>query len=231
MSLDLYAFIAVTPSSSTLDGLITMVKSDNSQRQMEIDKSGRFISRSLDVGPSRKFHCGYLPILSIKQFSIPSFVNPEYELIALHPEHFLPPGNMLAVCDPTTKICKAYVVARDRVLRESSDPSSPRFPPFHHVTESRSVPNHLNVFLIALNAEIKFRRYFGMIQPNPPIVPLPDDVLNTMSRTMELMELLYWRPVPTKGSPGEKIYAEAVAYVRQTPVRGASPDPTSAIER
>ena len=138
---------------------------------------------------------------------------------------------MLAVCDPITNICKAYVVARDRVLRESSDPSSPRFPPFHHVTESRSVPNHLNVFLIALNAEIKFRRYFGMIQPNPPTVPLPDDVLNTMSRTMELMELLYWRPLPTKGSPGEKIYAEAVAYGRQNPVRGARPDPTSTIER
>ena len=139
---------------------------------------------------------------------------------------------MLPICDPTTKICKVYVVARDRVLRESSEQSSPRFPPFHHVTESRNDDfDHLNVFLVALNAEIKFRRYFAMTQLNPPTVPLPDDVLSIMSRTMELMELLYWRPVPTKGSPGEKIYAEAVAYGRQNPVRGARPDPTGTIER
>lgn len=44
--------------------------------------------------------------------------------------------------------------------------------------------------LVALNAEIKFRRYFEMTLHNPPTVPLPADVLSIMTRTMELMELL-----------------------------------------
>src|SRR5258708_1833464 len=69
-----------------------------------------------------------------------------------------------------------------------------------------------------------------MTQLNPPTVPLPDDVLSIMSRTMELMELGGWRPVTTKGSRGEKYIARA-ALRRRNPVRGARPDPTGTIER
>jgi hypothetical protein len=50
MSLDLYAFIAVTASSSTLDALIEMVKSENDRQQREMDALGVIQSRSLDVG-------------------------------------------------------------------------------------------------------------------------------------------------------------------------------------
>jgi hypothetical protein len=34
---------------------------------------------------------------------------------------------------------------------------------------------------------------------NSPTTPLPDDVLDFMHLTVELVDLLYWKPVPTKG--------------------------------
>jgi hypothetical protein len=50
-SLDLYAFIAVTASSSTLDDLLDMVKSDNQRQQQEMDQFGITSGRSLNVSP------------------------------------------------------------------------------------------------------------------------------------------------------------------------------------
>jgi len=50
-SLDHYAFIAVTASSSTLYDLIKMVKDDNSRRQMMMDKTGHNSYRELNVSP------------------------------------------------------------------------------------------------------------------------------------------------------------------------------------
>jgi len=57
----------------------------------------------------------------------------------------------------------------------------------------------LNVFLVALNAEIKFHRYLEMIDSHPPTKPLPNRILALMRRTVELVELIYWVPVtPSK---------------------------------
>ena len=123
---------------------------------------------------------------------------------------------MLTVYDPTTGNHKNYVPATDRCLRESVDPDSPRLPPFHHETEDRIRDSHLNVFLVALNAEIKFRQYFEMIDSHPPKTPLPDWVLTLMHRTVELVELIYWEPVAIKGSPGEKILLERAARRAKT---------------
>lgn len=160
-----------------------------------------------------------------------SFKDPEYELVALHPEHFLPFDNVLLVYDPVTRTRKTYVAARDRVLRESPEPNSTPLPPFRHIGKEREQPNHLNVFLVALNAEIKFRRYFEMVRHDPPTVPLPDHVLNLMHSTMELIQLVYWEPVPTKGSHGEKVLAQIIAHRLQNPGRFARPNPKKNIER
>ncbi|KAH9975300.1 hypothetical protein BGW80DRAFT_1296329 [Lactifluus volemus] len=184
-SLDVYAFIAITPSLSTLDNLIQMVKSDNDYRQSEMDEIGRLYPRKLD-------------------FTAPCYVDPEYELVALHPEHFLPNGSSLLVCDPVTQGHKLYVVAQDRCLRESTDPNSNPFPPFHHRAKARGRDLHPNVFLVALNAEMKFRRYLKMVRANAPPAPLPDHVLALMHRTIELVDLLYWWPISTKGSSGSE---------------------------
>ena len=84
----------------------------------------------------------------------------------------------------------------------------------------------MNIFLVTLNAEIKFRRYFKMIQQHPPTTALPDDVLALMRRVVELVNLLYWVPVPTKGSKGYAILAERALLKRKNPERaGRSSQP------
>jgi len=89
----------------------------------------------------------------------------------------------------------------------------------------------MNVFLVILNADIKFRRYFEMIALDPPVTPLPDDVLALMKRTTELVELLYWKPVPSRGSLGEHIMADAIGNRRRNFKRAARPDPAKTMER
>jgi hypothetical protein len=99
-------------------------------------------------------------------------------------------------------------VAQDQCLRETTDPSSPCIPPFHHTQSSRQGINQLNVFLVIINAEIKFQHYFQMVHEDPPITPLAEDVLSLMHRTIDLVKLIYWRPLPRKGTEGYKILAE-----------------------
>lgn len=76
-----------------------------------------------------------------------------------------------------------------------------------------------------LNAEIKFRRYFEMIRQNPPGGPSPDDVLALMHRTMELVDLLYWKPEPTPGSIGEAIRLRTLEHRRSNVPRDARRPP------
>jgi len=187
-SLGLYAFIAITPSASTLEELIQMVQSDNGDRQRDIN-------------------CGDLTWRTLC-FTSPCFDNPQYELVALHPEHFLPNGFPLTVYDHETGTYKNYVAARDRCLRETVDPSSHRLPPFRHRAVSREGSSKPNVFLVALNAEIRFRRYLKMVEATPPPTPLPDHVLSLIDRTIELVRLIYWQATPTKGSKGERVLAQ-----------------------
>jgi hypothetical protein len=127
----------------------------------------------------------------MRQFDSSSFTDPEYELVAIHPEHFLPRGSVLPVFHSGTSTSTIYVSERDRCLRKSSEPDSPRLPTFCHVTESRCWTDCLNVFLVILNAEIKFHRYLHMISENPPPTPLPADILTLMHLMMELVDLLY----------------------------------------
>jgi hypothetical protein len=162
------------------------------------------------------------------KFMAECFLNPQYELVVLHPEHFRPDGRSFMVYDPETKDSKTYVVARDRCLRGSVDPRSPPFPPFYPRSESRGRFRQPNVFLVALNAEIRFHHYFEMINATPPPTPLPDHVLSLMHRTISLVRLLYWVPVPTKGSKGESILAKTLSSCRRI---GSMLGPSKAIER
>ena len=49
ISLDLYAFFAITPSLTTADSLIAMVREDNQRRQDLLDEEGFFSPRNLNV--------------------------------------------------------------------------------------------------------------------------------------------------------------------------------------
>ncbi|KIL65240.1 hypothetical protein M378DRAFT_178411 [Amanita muscaria Koide BX008] len=144
-SLDLYAFIALTPSLQTLNKLIDNVKCDNDRRQKEMNMGGKARRHSLN-------------------FSDASFTNPECELVVLHPEHFLPGGGIFTVYDRANNGYKNYVVSHDRYLRESMDCNSPRLPPFCHDTQHRKGKlSFVNPFLVSINADIKIRRYFRMM--------------------------------------------------------------------
>ena len=160
------------------------------------------------------------------KFTAPCFVRPQYELVALHPEHFLPNGCPLTVYDHGTGTYKTYVAAGDRCLRETVDPSSHRLPPFYHRAVSRDGFLEPNVYLVTLNAEIKFRRYLKMVEATPPPTPLPDHVLSLIHRTIEFVRLLYWLPTPTKGSKGERILAQQLASRRKNTESAARPGPS-----
>jgi hypothetical protein len=144
--------------------------------------------------------CGLLILMG--KFTAQCYVDPEYELVALHPENFLPNGSPLVIYDPATQGYKCYVVAQDRCLREAVDPNSQPFPAFHH-RAARGRDQHPNVFLVSLNAEVKFRHYLEVVRTWPPPIPLPDAIFTLMHRTLELVDLLYWWPVSTKGSKAE----------------------------
>ena len=56
--------------------------------------------------------------------------------------------------------------------------------------------------------------------------PLPDDVLALMRCVIELVDLLYWKPVPYKGSKGDEILAQRALLKRKKPERtGTSSKP------
>ncbi|KDR72486.1 hypothetical protein GALMADRAFT_142810 [Galerina marginata CBS 339.88] len=59
------------------------------------------------------------------------------------------------------------------------------------VDRSDSLP--LNVFLVVLNAEIKFRRYKRMAS----VEPLSADVQELIEQTIKLVDLIYWEPEET----------------------------------
>jgi hypothetical protein len=67
-----------------------------------------------------------------------------------------------------------------------------------------------------------------MVQPTPP---LPADVIHLMRRTMHLVNLLYWQPMPKKGSQGAKVMARRLANRQINPPCTARPDTTKTIER
>jgi hypothetical protein len=53
---------------------------------------------------------------------------------------------------------------------------------------------------------MKFRQYFDFY---PPVTSLPDDALDLMYSTMELVDLLYWKPTPSTNVGGAKIDVES----------------------
>ena len=130
---------------------------------------------------------------------------------------------MLHVYRPGSPTPTAYVPATDGRIRESPSPDSPRLPAFQAIANLRNRLDRLNVFLVVLNAEIKFSRHFR----NNPRTPLPADVLELMLLTVELVDLLYWKPVLRKGSRGE---GERTKSRRKNPGRQARPDRRKLVE-
>ena len=137
---------------------------------------------------------------------------------------------MLTVYNHGANAHANYVASRDRCLRESPDPRSHLLPTFHHETQYRTELDKLNVFLVAINAEIKFRRYFQEMRLNTLSSPLPDNVLALMNACIRLVDLIYWTPEPTEGSQGQAILDQRITDSPRNLPRTARPDPASMIE-
>jgi len=188
VSLDKYGFFAVTASLTTLREIIALVEEQNRIWQDRFD-GGRPYIRDFDVIPF-----GLIPLYlltSFFQLRLRPFSNAQYELVVLHPEHFLPKGSGLTFYTRVSDQLhgKAYVVGHDRTLRESPGTTdSPRLPAFTFDANRAALP--LNVFLVVLNAEIKFRRYRRM----GTMPKLPEDFEELMDETIKLVELIYWKP-------------------------------------
>ncbi|KAF8800097.1 hypothetical protein BYT27DRAFT_7200604 [Phlegmacium glaucopus] len=188
---DKFGFFAVTASLATLKQLIKMVEEENRNWQNRFDQGE-----------------GYIRSFGLLR---PPVVNAEYEMVVLHPEHFLPKGSDLTVYSQTNGQVygKSYVIGHDRTLRESpGTPDSPRLPAFaSEADRSGSLP--LNVFLVVLNAEIKFRRYKRMAL----VDALSPDVQELIEQTIKLVDLIYWEPEVTS----EPYHRRAVGAMEVTP--------------
>ena len=188
VSLDKYGFFAVTPSLTTLQEIIALVKEQNCIWQNRSDVGAGYI-RYFAVS---QFGLMLLCLLtSSLQLPYSPFSDAQYELVVLHPEHFLPKGSSLTFYTRVNDQLhgKNYVVGQDRTLRElPGTMDSPRLPAFTFDADRDALS--LNVFLVVLNAEIKFRRFRRMA--NMP--KLPKDVEELMDKTTQLVELIYWKP-------------------------------------
>ncbi|KAF4612746.1 hypothetical protein D9613_011879 [Agrocybe pediades] len=128
----------------------------------------------------------------IPEFEKPPFTNAKYELVLLHPHHFLPGrGNTLTVFTEIGNDLsgKMYYVSPDGALREGPDNASPRLPPFTSNDRGGAEKDMLDPFLVVLNAEVAFRRFRERPQP------LCKDYNHLIDLTIDLMEKIYFEPV------------------------------------
>ena len=134
------------------------------------------------------------------------FVNPQYELVALRPKHLLPNGKVLVTYSRNEDLSRPMFLGSrdDHTLRESpGNLSCPRFPLFSFDFHRPNYAN-LNPFLVILNAEVKFRRYFR--QQEPPPLPLPADSMTLIQLTAELVKLIYCDPILKPNTPAAQIF-------------------------
>lgn len=123
----------------------------------------------------------------------------------------------LHILDPETATEKSYVPSQDRRLRETQDIASPRLPPF-------SGPNRIpqvNPLMVILSGEIKFRRFIRDLPQSPFPQSLPADVMDLIHKTINLVDLIYWKPEPREGTQGHKIYMQRFDSARRNDTRKA----------
>ncbi|KAF9550046.1 hypothetical protein CPC08DRAFT_768962 [Agrocybe pediades] len=171
-ALDSYGFLAVTCSKTTLEALIALVETQNKNWEQ---RKGRYI-RYFD-------------------FEKPPFTDATYELVLLYPRHFLAKnGGALTVFSEhgnDSSTGKAYFVSPDGALREGPDDTQPRLPAFSGNT-ARAPGDMLNPFLVALNAEIAFRRFRERHMAQSPLCKEYDELIDL---TIELVNKIYFQPL------------------------------------
>ena len=94
-----------------------------------------------------------------------------------------------------------YFKMADRMLYNiPGDDTSDRFPPFCFIGNRTLAVHTTNPYLVILAAEIKFRRYLAA--NGPPLPPIYDSL---MRKTIQVAELLYFRPVGLEDTPSRTL--------------------------
>lgn len=131
-------------------------------------------------------------LISLLQWLDSALLRVKFDLILLHPALFLPRGQPLVALKTHEPPTYANWTVVDRELREQSSPSdSTPYPPFSYTRRQNSVIDHVNPFLLILNAGLKLRyhekRYgFGF---------LTDRQRELALLTLEAYDLIYYRPL------------------------------------
>ncbi|CAA7265093.1 unnamed protein product [Cyclocybe aegerita] len=140
--LDRLSFLAVTCSKATLQAMLDKVRVENEQYDR------RAMGRE-----------DYIRRLNVRS---EPFSSAEYEMVILHPSHFLPIGSgmLMHAPDPQNRhrlVRIVYTISPDGALRQDEDDNSQRFSSFSPFPRPESNP--LNPFLVVLNADMAFRRF------------------------------------------------------------------------
>src|ERR1700759_3038715 len=124
------------------------------------------------------------------QFDDDVFLNPKFELVLLHPNHFLPGNQTLTRYDNNN--AQSYIVAEDGILRRSRESTSDAFPKLS-APQGRRAGDELNPFLVIMNAGIKFRRFQRWISEGNANTLSPQ-VKELIRLTLDIVEEIY-RPI------------------------------------
>ena len=127
------------------------------------------------------------------------YFKPEFQLVVLHPDQLLPNGSTLLRRNSDDSYTP-YKASSDKILRQVDaasilslcppDLTALPFPPFHHATEC-DTHQALNVYLVLLNAEIKFQRFAR----NIGLDKLHPDMRAIVEQTIRIVDLMYSEPV------------------------------------
>ena len=132
-------------------------------------------------------------------FTLVQYFKPEFQLVVLHLDQLLPNGSTL-LWQGSDDSYTPYKASSDKILRQvdaasilSSRPpdlTALPFPPFRHATE-REAHQALNVYLVLLNAEIKFQQFVR----NVGLDKLHPDMRDIVEQTIHIVDLMYSEPV------------------------------------
>ncbi|KAJ7693613.1 hypothetical protein B0H17DRAFT_1330348 [Mycena rosella] len=129
---DVHALFAIVLCSTSTDNLIALMQTANDRWQKAADFFGRHASRSMNPGPVFR-----------------SFQDAQYEVLILHPRHFLP-------CGETLSISQIPYTVTDMVLKDSAGTPLPT------LINSQRPP--LNPFLVTINAHSKITNHLEKFQ-------------------------------------------------------------------
>ncbi|KAJ7655391.1 hypothetical protein B0H17DRAFT_1214102 [Mycena rosella] len=176
-SWNFYSLLALVPSLSTLTAMIEMLERMNIEWQAQLDERG-------------------VKGLTPRPLEAAALAGATYEVILLHPEHFLANGAPLPIFDSTTNQWVCYTV-QDGELK---DPSGNRLAPFQDPADPAVRRAALNPLFFTINAYLKIEYHNSRYSSQ-----FPSCTVEIIELIKKLYELIYFLPAPQLGSDGWEI--------------------------